>query len=353
MKIFIALFDKDEIYASRLLKGLQMGYAKQTSVKCFSDEKLFISELETQYFDIAIMDQACMHLKSYVPDRTITALLVKDNSIEEVGGIPTIGRFQGVDNIFKKIVSVYAENSSGVKVKGYDKDSKRMLFTSAQGGTGTSTLAAAYAIYLANKGEKVFYLNLETFGTASSFFEGSGAGSFSDVIYALKRTTVNFPIKLQSIIKKDSCGVEFVDGCRNAFDMLELQDSEISKLMEGISTVNNYDVIIIDYSGALTSRQQKLLKEYSDSVIYVNDGSQIGNIKFNKFCEALHVIEKKQNCSILKKVGLVYNRFSSQTSTQLVQLPVALLGGIHRIEGLSGRDLANELSRHEMMSNIS
>lgn len=353
MKINIALFDKNKMYTDRLVKGMQANYAKNVSIKVFSDEQYFASEIKSQYFDIAIIDYECASVRNCVPDRTVITLLVKDNTIEEYEGIPAIGKFQKVENIYKRIVGIYADNSAGLKVRGRGTKANVVYFTSAQGGVGTSSVAAAYAIRLAFAGEKVFYLNLERFGSANSFFSGEGNGSFSDVIYALKSKNVNFSLKLQSTLKTDQSGVDFVDGCRNAFDMMELKDNEIMELVEGISIIDNYDAIVIDYSGTLDSRQQLLMREHADSIVYVCDGSEIGNDKFLKFCEAVRVIEKRENGYWLSKMGLLYNRYSSKTSKQLEKIPVMLYGGIHRIEGITGRDLVDELTKQEMLSNIS
>ena len=159
-------------------------------------------------------------------------------------------------------------------------------------------------------------------------------------------------MKLSTVIKKDLSGVEYIEDCRNAFDMLEIKDSEIEGLMNGIYQSKGYDVVVVDYSAALSDRQLLLMKEMVDSIIYVNDGSDIGNQKFQKFSEVIRVIEKKENCSILPKISLIYNRYSSQTSRQLEKLPVALLGGISRIEGISGRELINRISENTMLANI-
>lgn len=353
MRINIALFDKNKMYTDRLVKGMQANYAKHVSLRIFSDEQYFSTELKSQYFDIAIIDYEYVSIRNCIPDRTVIALFIKDNAIEEYEGIPAIGKFQKVENIYKRIIGIYADNSAGLKVRGHGTKANVVFFTSAQGGVGTSSLAAAYSIKLALTGKKVFYLNLERFGSANSFFNGEGNGSFSDVIYALKSKNVNFSLKLQSTLKTDRSGVDFVDGCRNAFDMMELTDNEIVELLEGIYVVDNYDTVVIDYSGTLDSRQQLLMREHSDMIIYVCDGSEIGNNKFLKFCEAVRVIEKREKNNLLSKIGLLYNRYSSKTSKQLEKVPVMLYGGIHRIEGIAGRDLVNELTKQEMLSNIS
>lgn len=352
MRISIALLDKDKEYTKRLVKGLQLNYEKELSLRVFSEPELFLNEIVTQHFDVTIMDYEFIHLKDKLPNSTVIATFVQDNSIDEIEKIPAVGRYQKIENIYKRIISIYADNAADIKVKTNNRKSNTVLFTSAQGGCGTSTVAAAYAISLARRGKKVLYLNLENFGSSSLFFHGEGQGSFSDVIYAIKSTNVNFLMKLSTVIKKDLSGVEYIEDCKNAFDMLEIKDSEIEGLMNGIYQSKGYDVVVVDYSAALSDRQLLLMKEMADSIIYVNDGSDIGNQKFQKFSEVIRVIEKKENCSILSKISLIYNRYSSQTSRQLDKLPVALLGGISRIEGISGRELINRISENTMIANI-
>ncbi len=352
MRINIAVFDKDTFYTERLIKKFCEKYLKQTSVSAFTDEKMFAAELASQHFDFVLIDQGCMDLRTIIPEKAVIAVFVKDNTIDEIESIPAVGKYQKVDSIYKRIVDIYAENSAGIKVRRGGRKSTTVMFTSVQGGCGTSSLAAAYALNRARNGKYVFYLNLETFGSSNSYFYGEGQGSFSDIIYALKSKNVNLAMKMEAVTRKDESGVEFINGCRNAFDMMELKDSEISDLIEGTEAAQEYDLKVIDYSGFLSPRHLQLMKEYADTIIYVSDGSETGNEKFNKFCEAVRVIEKKENTVLLNKMALVYNRYSSKTSRQMETLPITLLGGIHRIEGVTGRDLVEELSKQDVVFNI-
>ena len=352
MRISIVFFSQDTEYTDRLAKRFQDQYMKNTSVKTFSDEKAFANELSSRHVDIVVIEQEAVHLRNMVPESTVLAVLVDHNSIDEIDGIPAVGKYQKFEYIYKRVLGIYADNSVGVKIRRKGEKTNIIMFTSAQGGCGVSSLAAAYALNQALLGNKVFYLNLETFGTANSFFCSEGQGSFSDVIYALKSSKTNTALKLQTVIKQDESGVEFFDGCKNAFDMLELKDSEIPELIEGITLAQNYDRIVIDYSRTLSSRHLYLLKDLADTIIYVNDGSIIGNDKFTRFCEALCVIEQRQHAELLKKMHLVYNRFSSKTSRQLETIPVSYIGGIHRIEGISGRGMIEELAKNEVVLSI-
>lgn len=351
MRINIAILDGDKKYSSRLVNCLQRDYSKEVSVKAFSDADMFMSELETQYFHMAILGEEYLDKGENIPERTVLAVFSKDNEILEIDKIPALGKYQQIDNIYKRIISIYADHSSDVTMKKKGIHTNIILVTSVQGGAGVSSIAAAYAINMAQHGKSVFYLNLENFGSSNNYFQGEGQGSFSDVIYALKSNNINLPMKLQSTIKRDSSGVYFIDGCKNAYDMLEVTDTEVGELLEGIAAVQDYDAIVIDYSGGFNSRQMLLMNEYADTILYISDGSDVGNDKFTKFCEAVRIVEKKDNCVILNKMSLAYNRYSSKTSRQLERVPVVMLGGIARIEGITGRGLVEELAKKDTIFN--
>lgn len=352
MKINVAVFDKDDNYTEKLSKGFQNLLNKEASIRVFSDEEIFLSEIKKQHFDIAILDREYITVKEGIPEWVVTAVFVLDNSIEEVDNVPAVGKYQELEKMHKRLLGILADKSVGIKMRRSGVNANTILFTSVQGGCGTSSLAAAYAVSQSRIRKNVFYLNLERFGSANTFFSGEGKGSFSDIIYALKSKTSNLPMKIQSATKRDLSGVEFIDSCRNAYDMLELKDSEVMELLESINASKEYDLIVVDYSGPLTPRQLALMNKSADSIIYVNDGSVIGNDKFIRCCEAIRIIEDTEGMKILNKMSLVYNRYSSKTSEQLKTLPITLIGGIHRIEGISGRILVEELSKEEVVQKI-
>ena len=226
------------------------------------------------------------------------------------------------------------------------------LFTSVQGGCGTSAAAAAYALRMAKEGKKIFYLNLQKFGSSNLYFTGEGTMSFSDVIYALKSRKSNLLIKIESTLKTDPSGVDFFSDCRNAFDMIELKDDEIVSLIQAIGQVGEYEEIVVDLSGDLTERQLKLMQDYADSVIYICDGTMTGIRKFEKFCETIRVIEERKEVQIMNKIQLLYNRYSSKNSMQMEKLPVSLLGGIHRFENVSGRPLIDQIAKMDILRQV-
>lgn len=352
MKLKVIVLDRDIEFINRLAKAFQNRYEDRISLIMFSDAEMMYENLKSMRADVILADQKLESNIERIAPGTVIGRLGEVPDVNEIDGVPAICKYQNVENIYKSILSIYAEHSSNVILKRNDANVRVMLFTSVQGGCGTSSTAAAYALRCVKEGKQVFYLNLEKFGKTELYFSGSGNLSFSDVIYSLKSGVGNLPLKLESMVQTDSSGVDFFHTCINAYDMCELQDKEIETLITGISQMKQYDEIVIDYSSDMSERMVGLMKNLADRIVYISDGSAGGNGKFERFCEAVHVLEERNGFRILEKMVLLYNRYSSKNGTQLEKTAVPVMGGIHRFEGLTEKALVQEISRAEVIGRL-
>lgn len=354
MRIKAAILDGDKNYVNRLLQYFQIHYSDKLEISVFSDAETLYESIREQQVDILIVDSRMQIDKKRLPlePSFVCARFCDSPDIEELEGIPAICKYQKVDILFKQILSLYADHSSQMKIRNGNSSARFLLFCSAQGGGGTSAAAAAYALYAAQTGRKVCYLNMEAFGDAEQYFSGDGSTSFSDAIYALKSRKSNLIMKLESTLKTDGAGIDYFAACRNPYDMRELKDEEIGRLLQGVSQLKEYTEIVIDVSGELDVRKLFLMQEYADRIICVCDGSSVGNDKFSRFCEVLRIHEERSEKKILQKMSLLYNRFSSRTGHMVEQNMVSVIGGIHRYEGVSGRALIEQIAKNSIWAQI-
>lgn len=352
MKIKVIIVDRDTNYTEHMLQAFQTRYSDKVEMRVFSDMESFYTNIRDDYADLVLYNCEMQLDVARLPENVVTGCFCEQSGIEEIGGVSAICKYQKVDILYKMMLGLFAEKASDMKLKTSGNLVHVTLFTSVQGGCGTSAAAAAYALKMAGEGKKLFYLNLQKFGSSSLYFTGEGAMSFSDVIYALKSRKSNLLIKIESTLKTDPSGVDFFSDCRNAFDMMELKDDEIASLIQTIGQVGDYEEIVVDLSGDLTDRQLKLMQEYADGIVYVCDGTMTGIRKFEKFCETLRVIEERKEVQIMNKIQLLYNRYSSKNSMQMEKLPVSLIGGIHRFENVSGRPLIEEIARMDILKQV-
>jgi DNA-binding Lrp family transcriptional regulator len=186
---------------------------------------------------------------------------VESADVEMIHNQRAVCKFRKADEIYKQILSIYAEKAStitGFKVGG--DECAVIAFCSASGGVGSSTMAAACAAHFAAKGSKVLYLNLEKFGTADLFFAGQGNYDMSDIIFALKKQNVNLPMKLEGCVRQDPNGVYFYAGTKLALDMMELNMAEILRLINELKISGGYDYMIKACAKDIKHLEQKLLR---------------------------------------------------------------------------------------------
>lgn len=352
MKLRVAIVDHDTEFMTRLTKAFQRKYEDKISLLLFSDKESLYDRMKNTRIDIVLAERNILTDAERLPRDIVMGWFSEVPDINEIDGISAVCKYQNVENIYKSIVGIYAEKSGNIVLKQSESTVKKVMFTSAQGGCGTSSAAVAYALRRAKEGRRVFYLNLERLGDADSYFSGEGTLSFSDVIYMLKSKNGNLALKLESVIQTDPSGVDFFHTCKNAYDMFELQDQEIENLIFTISQVKKYDEIVLDLSGDLSERIISLMRNCADKIVYVSDGSITGNGKFNRFCEAVRILEQRNEWNILGKALLLYNRYSSKTGTQLDKTAIPVVGGIHRFEGITGKELIQSISGIEVLSRI-
>ena len=54
-------------------------------------------------------------------------------------------------------------------------------------------------------------------------------------------------MKIESAVQTDTSGVDFFHTSRNAYDLFELSDEDVKLLVEGISQIEKYKEIVIDF----------------------------------------------------------------------------------------------------------
>lgn len=345
MRLKVGVVDSDITYIEKFIHSVQTKLSDEIELYVYSDAEQAYQGIKNVYLDVLLVSDEIEFDRTSLPKGIAFIYFTKKNNVEEISGIPAISKYhQKLNDIYKEILAIYAETSTDQSDKKKKRNVKITLFTSVQGGAGTTVAAASYAVNKANSGKNVFFLSLDLFGDVSLYFTGDGKQSLTDVLNALKKN-VNIEAKFSSAVKTDDSGVDFLDTCRNAYDMIELKDKEIDDLLEIIQvSEKEYEEIVIDYSCELNDRVLMLMTKYADSIVYVNDGSEIGNIKFQRFCEVIRVVEHKKEVHMLNKIKLLYNRFSSKTGEQLEETAVPVIGGINRIIGLSETKLIVQIA---------
>lgn len=349
MRIRLAILENDTVYLNRLVSVFNIKYADKLEIYSFTDREAAVLSLRANKIDVFLANESFTIKETELPSNCGFAYLVDALDIESVKGIAAICKFQKAELIYRQILGIFSEKvaaTTGVHLN--DKDSCKVLaFVSAAGGTGSSVAAAACAMNFSQKGKRALYLNLERFGSADVFFHADGNSGLGDVIYAIKSKKGNLAMKLESAVKHDASGVFFYSSTKMALDIAELSPDEIQQIITVLKMSGAYDYMILDLDYAM---DRKLLTVFDEcnTIVFVTDGSQIANVKLERAVDSLNVMEQQSDMKILMRSGILYNRFSSQTSHKLNLAGLKEFGGINRYEGFEIQKLLQQLKTQQV-----
>lgn len=344
MKIKLAILEKDTSYLTRLVTSLNIKYPDKLEIYSFTDYKTVIEVLDDSKIDVLIASDTFEVETNKLPKRCSFAYFVDSPDIDTVYGQMAICKFQKIDLIYRQILSLYSENASNISGIRFDEDHCKVIeFISAGGGTGSSTMAAACAMFYSKKRKKTLYVNLEILGSTNVFFNNEGQFDMSDIIYALKSKKNNITLKLESCVRQSDTGVYYFSQPKVALDMMELETDEIIRLISELKSSCNYDYIIIDMDFGLGKGFLEIYRQ-AHSIIVVGDGTDVSNAKILSAYQSLEKLEQGMDISILNRMSVIYNKFSNKTGKLVENIGLKMLGGAPRFEHATTKQIAEQLS---------
>lgn len=221
-----------------------------------------------------------------------------------------IEKYQRADGIYRQLLDFYSQGSQIKRVREAENTktgTKIYVFTSANGGNGTTTAARAFA-RKCSMYEKTLYLGLGMYDELP--IEGGAEHGMDDIILALKSRRNILPLKLDSAITQTSYGFYGYGNCENPIDMLEINAEDMKSLIKELALLTEYTKIVVDIGTALTERELVLLK-HADLIVYVIDEREISIHKFPIFEALLGALERRENSKLLRKLVIFRNMVSS------------------------------------------
>lgn len=352
MKIRLAILERDKSYLTRIVSTFGTKYADKLEIYSFTDPEAACATLNSAKIDVLLASDAFSIDVHRLPSRCAFAYLVDSMGIDMLNDQRAVCKFQKADLIYKQILSVYSENASsitGFKLTG--DESTVIVFCSASGGVGSSTMAAAYATRFAQQGKKTLYLNLEKFGSSDLFFSGQGQFDMSDVIFALKSKKTNLPLKLEGCVKQDANGVFFYSQTKIALDMMELTAEDTIRLVSELKLTGGYDYIILDMDFSLDKETLKLYRQ-AQSIVLVGDGSVESNNKTERAYTALAALEANADAPLTNRMSFAYNKVSSKSGQSINVMGLKVLGGAPRYSSANARKIIEQLAAMEFFDEI-
>lgn len=337
MRIQLAVLDEDPVFLTRLQAHLAAAHGGKIEMMAFTDAAAALEAVTAHRTHVFLAHETFELDRTQIPARCEFAYLVDSAQVEAVGGVRAIPKFSPVDDFYRSVTTLFNAASESLQIRSQRSGATGRLvtFTSPAGGTGATSVALAFARSLAMHPTPVrtLYVNLDPCEDTSARFGLTDAthGTFSDVVYAVKRRRGDLQLQLESHTYQDSFGTHFFATAPQAADVLELEADDLALLTEQLGA-GAFDVVVLDVPFNLDEATLRVL-DASARVVLVSDGRPSANAKVVRALAALEVVAGQHELSVLAQSGLLYNKFSSTLGERLDDVPVAELGGINRFEG--------------------
>jgi cellulose biosynthesis protein BcsQ len=263
-----------------------------------------------------------------------------------------VGKYQRAETIYKRVLEIF---DSCARYAGEGAASggrcEIILFTSASGGTGCSTSAAACAVRLARSGKPALYLNLEPLGDSGAFFSGEGRTDLSDIIFALKSSAANLPVKLEIGARRDASGVFFFAPPRTALDISELDGGDIDALAARLRESGMFEYVVADAPLA-PGRLAAHVMRHAQKVVFVSDGSDMCERKMAAARRVLEIMEGREEGARVPPVYVLYNKLAGGEGVRSAWDGARVLGGTPRCAGADTARVVRLLSESDVFDEL-
>ena len=220
-----------------------------------------------------------------------------------------------------------------------------ILFTSAAGGTGTSTAALAFAQYCAKHRCRVVYLCFDAINMQSSILSPESMFGMDDYLSAVRNDQYDLRALIKRIIVRDEeTGIYTVPPCKMPQDTMCMSGEEITELCRQVSGTMQDGIIVVDMKMD-SSRNFALPAIMAQYIVLVLDGEQIANQKTMAWYRIFPNITDITRDELNHKTRMLYNRYRQKSGELIRDLPLGKLGGINLRDENDPKKLVRELAR--------
>lgn len=313
INIKLVLLHEDTQYSSRLSRCFGE-FFPQVEISAFSSIDIIIEAVSRMSADVLLVseyfyDKQKSKLAAVKARCRVFIILTKSSGINKLGEYPAICQYRMIDNLYSEIISVYAEKTNALLNMSSDTGKTTVCtFMSGAGGCGCSTAAAAYSVYLASRGNKIIYVDMNPLGMPELMFDGDGSYTLTDCFTALLSKKNNLNVQLETYSIKDISNVHFYSSCVNSLDWSDITFENRTEFLDTLISGSNYDHVIVDLPSVWDNISAFMYKK-SDNFFVVSNGRKIENARNVKLIDMIFTFIRSENADP-SKLKIVYSDYS-------------------------------------------
>lgn len=355
MKIRVTICSDDKLYCEKLVNYFNSHYYDKFQWNVYTQsgymQHLFDSDTPDLILIGEEMKSELQKLDEVFQENQLWAYLV-ENAGEKEEGIVYLEKYRRADQIYKDLLDLYAkkENTHYENISIVSSKTTFIVFVSASGGIGASTIACAAAKAFSRL-EKVLYLNLEDLGSCEQSFAGECKAGLDELVFAAKSRRNTLGLKVESSVSRDESGTYYFKECANPMDLQSLSPEDIKELLKVIEASKTYDKVMIDLGNGLHDKEIAVMS-MANRIIMVTDHSEIAALKLQRYLQYLQTVEEVRRVDIVSKIQIYFNKTlkSMQIPEQISQIRVK--GSIPLIENGNFAGIIQKIAKMELLQDI-
>lgn len=247
-------------------------------------------------------------------------------------------KYTSIKEIFSEIVG---KSSDALNIaKSHKKEPQIVLFTSANGGVGKTTLALGVSLCLTRNYKRVLYINADRLQTFQYLFENPTPIAAADVYAKLSNATVDGYNETKHVIRKES--FSYLPAFKGALMSLNLEYSIFERIATSAKKSNEFDFIVVDADATFDEDKARLI-DIADRVIIVTDQTQRAVFATNRLISSINRINPE-------KYIFVCNNYDREADNALISPTLApsftineYIEHYHYFEQMKSADWAKDL----------
>lgn len=313
-QIRLVLADEDSMFIEKLSTYLYKNLS-HLSLELFTEPQAFANwYLAGEEADLVIISASFFFKLKKKPEQNI--LLLRDCAESLLPeNIKCINKYIPAENLMKEMLSLCAEKIPGdsSQKKG---TGKIYLVLYADGSDVLNPFAQALAYYIAARGEKTFYLNLDEFSSTDLFFKSNNDRGMNELLYYIKSKKDNLSLRFEACVSNDiTSGVSFMKGHNNPDDINKITLEELMVLVDIIRSNYSSGKTVISKSFRNGNRIKALLREANK--VYVTGVNHPTSIdRMSKIRNIIKGYEENENIKLNDKIMYCINPIGSNQNSE-------------------------------------
>ena len=299
MKNIIAVCDKEEEYAHRLMEYMNEKNSFAMSAAAFSMEESVEEFASYKKIDCILISENMMSEKMKAVNADKKIILSENANYDETCEYKKIFKYQSAEKIVRDVMSLYEAERYALGENIYARSKKRVIGVYSPVYHAAKTAFALELSRECSQRAPSLYINLESFSGLGEIMGCNAGCNLGDLLYYAGRSRVNICSRLTEAVVSFH-GIEMILPVQSPDDICAVSVERFKTLFSVILNNTSYETLILDFGNEISDICEII--RICTTVFIPEENDMIAQARLNNFGE--YIRSRGIDESKLKKVTI-------------------------------------------------